>query len=253
VVLYSWAVLLAVTVPAVGQNIPVPRTHVADHAGIIDSRTEAQLDAILTELERKTTAQIVVLTVKNTGGLPVEQFALSLAEKWQLGQKGKDNGLLIVVSVGDRKYRFEVGYGLEGVTPDAYCGTVGRRYFVPYFKQGQFGKGIYQGTLVIAQKIAQSHNVTIAGLPTRAIPAPRRLQRRQAGCCSSIFPLLIFMWVFGSMRGRRRGMMFWGMPFLFGAMAGGRGSSGGFGGGGFGSFGGGGGGSFGGGGASCGW
>ncbi len=252
-VLYSWAVLLAVAVPAVGQNIPVPRTHVADHAGIIDSRTEAQLDAILTELEQKTAAQIVVLTVKNTGGLPVEEFALSLAEKWQLGQKGKDNGLLIVVSVGDRKYRFEVGYGLEGVTPDAYCGTVGRRYFVPYFKQGQFGKGIYQGTLVIAQKIAQSHNVTIAGLPTRAIPAPRRLQRRQAGCFSSIFPLLIFMVVFRSMRGRRRGMMFWGMPFLFGAMAGGRGSSGGFGGGGFGSFGGGGGGSFGGGGASGGW
>lgn len=246
--------MLAVAAAARAQDLPVPQTHVADRADLIDPQTEAALDAILAELERKTTAQVVVLTVKTTGGTPIEQYALAVAERWQLGQKGKDNGLLIVVASTDRKYRFETGYGLEGIVPDSYCGSVGRKYFVPAFRGGRYGEGIYRGTAVIANQIAKAHNVQLSA--ARAVPAGRRA-RGPAGtlvpCCTGTFPLLLFVYVFLTvLRGRRRGLMFWGLPILLGSMGGRRGGSS-FGGGGFGSFGGGGGGSFGGGGASGSW
>lgn len=250
--------MLVIATAALGQDLPVPQTHVADLANLIDPQTEAALDAILTELERKTTAQVVVLTVKTTGDTPIEQYALAVAERWQLGQKGKDNGLLVVVASADRKYRFETGYGLESIVPDSYCGSVGREYFVPAFRRGRYGEGIYQGTQVIAQQIAKAHNVQLSAGP--ALPAGRQGSRPAGAlvpCCTGTFPLLLFTYVLLSvLRGRRRGLMFWGLPILLGSMGGRhRGSSfgGGFGGGGFGSFGGGGGGSFGGGGASGSW
>jgi len=248
---YVLPAVLVIAAAALGQDLPVPQTHVADHANLIDPQTEAALDAILTELERKTTAQVVVLTVKTTSGTPIEQYALAVAERWQLGQKGKDNGLLIVVASADREYRFETGYGLESIVPDSYCGSVGRQYFVPAFRRGRYGEGIYQGTQVIAQQIAKAHNVQLSAAP--AVPAGRRA-RGPAGtlvpCCTGMFPLLLFTYVFLSvLRSRRRGLMFWGLPILLGSM-GGRGHGSSFGGGGFGSLGGGGGGSFGGGGAS---
>jgi len=248
-----------VGVSAAAQDLPVPRTHVADYAQIIDPQTEARLDAILTELEQKTTCQVVVLTVTTTGGQPISDFTLATAQRWQLGQKGKDNGMLICVAVADREYRIETGYGLEPITPDSFCGTVGRRYFVPNFRQGRVAQGLYDGTLVIVQEIAKAYNVTISGVPQEAIPAPsgRGPVGPLAACCSGLFPLLIFLIFFGSiLRGRRRGLAFWGLPILLSTMGGSR--RGGFGGGGwggrgFGSFGGGGGGSFGGGGAGGAW
>jgi uncharacterized protein len=255
----AFACSVLVGVSAAAQDLPVPRTHVADYAQILDPQTEARLDAILTELEQKTTCQVVVLTVKTTGGQPISDFTLATAERWKLGQKGKDNGMLICVAVADRKYWITVGYGLESITPDSFCGTVGRRYFVPNFRQGRFAQGLYDGTLVLVQEIAKAHHVTISGVPQQAIPAPsgRRPLGLLAGCCSSLFPLLIFLIFFGSiLRGRRRGLMFWGLPLLLSTMGGSRRGGlggGGWGGGGFGSFGGGGGGSFGGGGAGGGW
>ena len=252
--IYVLPAALVIAAAAQGQDLPVPQTHVADRANLIDPQVEAALDAILAELERKTTAQVVVLTVKTTGGTPIEQYALAIAERWQLGQKDKDNGLLVVVASADRKYRFEAGYGLEGIVPDSYCGSVGRKYFVPAFRRGSYGEGIYQGTQVIAQQIAKAHNVRLSAGP--ALPAGRRV-RSPAGaavpCCTGTFPLLLFTYVLLSvLRGRRRGLMFWGLPILLGSMGGRHGGSS-FGGGGFGSFGGGGGGSFGGGGASGSW
>lgn len=246
--------MLVIAAAARAQDLPVPQTHVADRAELIDPQTEAALDAILTELERKTTAQVVVLTVKTTGGTPIEQYALAVAERWQLGQKGKDNGLLVVVASADRKYRFEAGYGLEGIIPDSYCGSVGRKYFVPAFRRGRYGEGIYQGTAVIAQQIAQAHNVQLSG--ATGVPVGRQRTRpaaRLVPCCTGTFPLLLFMYVLLTvLRGRRRGLMIWGLPVLLSSMGGRHGGSS-FGGGGFGSFGGGGGGSFGGGGASGSW
>jgi uncharacterized protein len=237
-------------------DLPMPRHYVEDYANVINSSDEHSLDGILQELEQKTGAQYIVLTVPTTGGLPIEQYSIELAAKWKLGQKGKDNGMLFVLAKNDRKYRFEVGYGLEGFITDQYCGRVGRDVLVPYLKRGDYSQGIYQANLQVIQKIASQAGVTLSGMPDIK-PVPVRDGRGALPCCS-ILPILFFMLLlFG---GLGRGMGWWFLlPFMFGGFGGqgGYGRSGSFGGGSFGGsfggFGGGMGGGFGGGGASGGW
>ena len=120
---------------AVPPVLDQPANYVVDLAGLIDPQTEADLNHNLRELEDKTTAQLVVLTIDSLEGEPIEKFSLRTAEKWALGQKGKDNGVLVTVAVQDRKYRIEVGYGLEAVLPDSLVGSIGRQQLVPYFRQ----------------------------------------------------------------------------------------------------------------------
>ena len=110
----SPAVLQAVTPP-----IPAhPTQYVVDLAGVLDAGTQAGLNARLKDLEAATTAQVVVLTLNSLEGEPIDSFSHQTAVKWGIGQKGKDNGVLITVAVKDRKYRIEVGYGLESTLPD---------------------------------------------------------------------------------------------------------------------------------------
>ena len=192
--------------------------------------------------------------MQTTGGVPIEMFAIELAEKWKLGQKGKDNGMLFVLALNDKKYRFEVGYGLEGFITDQYCGRVGRQVLAPLAKQGNYGRGIYEANLAIVQKIAKEYEVTLTGMPKLTPVAVRRPAGRFG--CARLFPLLIILlFIFG---GGARGMgILFPLMLLSGMGSGGFGRSGSYGGGsfggGFGGFGGGMGGGFGGGGASGGW
>ena len=237
-------------------DLPMPRHYVEDYAGVISDSDERSLNGILQELEQKTGAQYIVLTVQTTGGMPIEQFAIELAEKWKLGQKGKDNGMLFVLARNDRKWRFEVGYGLEGYVTDQYCGRIGRDVLVPYLRKGDYSQGIYQANLQIIQTIAKEAGVSLSGMP-RIDPAPVSSPSRGLPCCGAL-PILFFLFlIFG---GLGRGMGWWFLlPFIMGGFGGhgGYGRSGSFGGGsfggGFGGFGGGLGGRFGGGGASGGW
>ena len=241
---------------ALWTGLPMPRHYVEDYANVINSADERSLNGILQELEQKTGAQYIILTVQTTGGLPIEQFSIELAEKWKLGQKGKDNGMLFTLAVKDRRYRFEVGYGLEGFITDQFCGRVGREVLVPYLKKENYSQGIYQANLRVIEKIASAAGVTLTGMPKMA-PLPVKPRRRGLPCCGALLPLLFFLILFGGL-GRRMGWWFF-LPFMFGGFGGhgGYGRSGSFGGGsfggGFGGFGGGMGGGFGGGGASGGW
>jgi uncharacterized protein len=239
-------------------DLPMPSHYVEDYANVINNADEQSLNGILQELEQKTGAQYIVLTVETTEGLPIEQFSIELVEKWKLGQKGKDNGMLFTLAAKDRRYRFEVGYGLEGFITDQFCGQVGRDSLVPYLKKGDYSRGIYQANLRIIQKIANEYGVTLTGMPKlRPVPTRESQGIRGLPCCS-ILPLLFFLLLlFG---GLGRGMGWWFLlPFMLGGFGGygGYGRSGSYGGGsfggGFGGFGGGMGGGFGGGGASGGW
>lgn len=230
-----------------------PLNHVVDLAGIIEDSVEAQLDGYLLELEQKTTAQFVVLTITSLEGDSIDEFSIATAhEKWKLGQKGKDNGALLVVAQNDKKYRFEIGYGLEGILPDSLVGSIGREYLVPYFRKGDYSAGITSAALVIANNIASSEGVEITGMPKmREGRYPGRSQRG-GGIISKILTLLFLIGaVILFIKNPRLFLLF----LLASSMGGGRrdgwGGGGGFGGGG--SFGGGGGGGFGGGGASGGW
>ena len=245
--------------PAIGYSqadLPTPSHYVEDYANVINDSDEHSLNGILQELEQKTGTQYIILTVLSTGELPIEQFAIELAEKWKLGQKGKDNGLLFVLAKNDRRWRFEVGYGLEGFITDQYCYRTGSDVLAPYLRKGDYSRGIYEANMRIVQRIASEAGVNLTGMP-KVTPVPVRDRRRGLPCCS-LLPIIIFLLlIFG---GAGRGMGWWlFLPFMMGGFGGhgGYGRSGSFGGGsfggGFGGFGGGMGGGFGGGGASGGW
>lgn len=269
---FAACLVLAVVSVAVGQDLPQPRNHVEDRAGVISQNVERQLIAVLADLERKTGAQMIALTINTTGGVEIEDYALRLAERWKLGQAGEDNGALAVIAVKDHKYWITVGYDVESVLPDGFVGSVGRKYFQPYFRQGDYSNGIYQGMLALVQQIAKAENVSISG--AAAPVAPRAASRRGSGrrglfgSCG-ILPFIVMIVIFSILRNRagyrRRwggcGSSGWLTWMLLGSMlGGGRRRHGGWGGGGFGgggfgggSFGGGGGGGFGGGGAGGSW
>ena len=237
-------------------DLPMPRHYVEDYANVINDSDEHSLNGILQELEQKTGAQYIILTVKTTEGVPIQQFSIELTDKWKLGQKGKDNGMLFVFAAADRKYWFNTGYGLEGFITDQYCGRVGREVLVPFLKKGDYSKGIYQANLQIVQRIAEQSGVVLTGMPKlKSVPAA---QRRRGLPCFSVLLLLLFMFLLFGGRGRGMGMWLF-LPLMFGGFGGvgGYGRSGSYGGGSFGGgsggFGGGMGGGFGGGGAGGSW
>ena len=197
---------------------------------------------------------MVVLTISSLEGESIEDFSIRIAhDEWELGQKGKDNGVLLLISLKDRKYRIEVGYGLEGVLPDSLVGSMGRNILVPYFRKGDYSDGIFATTLAIANKIAADAGVKIEGMPQIKYRTSPTGSGKSANPLSAIVGLVFFI-IIGILfiKNPRAFLLF----LLFSSMGGRRGpwgGGGGFGGGGFGSFGGGGGGGFGGGGASSGW
>ncbi len=254
---------------AVAQPTDTPRTGIIDMAGVVDAQTEAGLNNWLLELEKKTGAQLKVLTIDSTRGRDAHSYAMETAKRWRLGKKEEDNGVLVMIAVADRKYAIVVGQGIEDTLPDLSTDSIARKYFVPNFRRGDYAGGIYQGTVALAKKVAADSGVRLSGAP----PAPQRRSGRRArrgrGGGIPCFSVLIVFILFGSILGgsRRRHYGAWsGRGLLQGMLlgsvmsglfrGGGSGWSGGsgFGGGGFGGgFGGGGGGSFGGGGSSGGW
>ena len=195
--------------------------------------------------QQATGQQFALLTVPSLEGNAIEEYALRVAEAWKLGEKGKDNGLLMLVSAGDRKFRIEVGYGLEGDIPDAFASRVQRDVLTPAFRAGQYGAGITQAFALLG---AQGRGEAVA-LPEPEVP-PQRVRRQLPAPVLFIVLAFIVLSMFGGGGGRgrrRRGGV------MFGGMLGGGGFGGFGGGGGGGGFGGGGGGRFGGGGASGGW
>ena len=104
-------------------NLSIPTQYVDDLAHVIDAQHTHALNGLLQELEQKTGVQYIILTIDTTGGLPIEQFSIELLDKWKLGKKGKDTGLLFTFALKDRAARFEVGYGLGGVHYGRLHGT----------------------------------------------------------------------------------------------------------------------------------
>lgn len=237
---------------AVLPPIPLkPAHHVVDLADIIDNNLEQKLNMHLRELEQKTTAQVVVLTILSLEGESLEEFSISTAhDRWKIGQKHKDNGVLIVIALRDKKYRFEIGYGLEGTLPDSLVGSIGRKFLVPYFQRGDYSAGIYAATLAIVNKIASENGIEITG--EQKLNTDIYVTKKEKGGYI-IHKIIALLFLFGAI------ILFIKNPRLFlllllaSSLGGGRrsgwNSGGGFGGGGFG----GGGGGFGGGGASGGW
>jgi uncharacterized protein len=231
---------------AFAQNVayPAPTGYVVDQSGIIDDAAKTRMEGWLLELKQKTTAEIAVVTVDTTEPVSIEEYAVNLFKRFGIGQKGKDNGVLLLVSYKDHHVRIEVGYGLEGAVTDAYSSRIINSIIVPEFKQGHFSDGIEKGLAAIVTLVAKEYNVTLTGVP--------QPEYQNGETASSWFWVLILIVIFILLS--RGGMFF---PIF---ISGGGYGRGGFGGGGFGGgggfsggFGGFGGGMSGGGGASGSW
>jgi uncharacterized protein len=155
---------------AAAQEVPYLTGRVVDEAHILSQDAQTRLTAALKAHEDATSNQIVVLTVPTTGDDSIESYSNTVFHTWKLGQKGKDNGVLVVVATRDHKMRIEVGYGLEGTLPDGAAGEIIRTWMTPAFKAGNFDKGIEDGTTAI---IARLEGHAPAGL-TPVQPAPSR-------------------------------------------------------------------------------
>ena len=240
IILCALVIISSVSV-GFGLDLPSPKeSYVVDTANVIEQNHERSLNLMLAELDQKTGFQYVILAIPSTEGEDVHDFAVRHGQKWGVGQKSKDNGLVFVMASKDKKYAFATGYGTESIITDAYSGQIGRDYLVPYAKSGNLSMAIYASNYQIIEKIAKYYGVKLGELKSGSAPAPKRASR---------LPSILFMIIFFSLFG---GRMF--LPFLLLSGSRGYGRSGFYGGGSFGggggSFGGGG---FGGGGSSGGW
>jgi len=251
-ILRIFLILLLVTTDALAQNFPEARGYVNDFANVISPSAAAQITALCQELQEKTGAEIAVATFPTIGDEDPDEYANRLFEKWRIGKKGKDNGVLLFLALGERKkVRIETGYGLEGILPDITAGRILDNYVIPQFRRKDYGTGLLAGTQAIAGIIAADAGVQITG----AVRPNLRRQQRSEGEFSPIAIIILIIIVIVLARSGLLGpLLFSGM---FGGGRGGRhgdwgggGFGGGFGGGGFGGFGGGG---SGGGGASRSW
>jgi uncharacterized protein len=128
--------------PLMALDAPQLTGRVNDHAGMLSPETKQRLEQKLAAFEVETSNQIAVLTVPSLQGDDIDQFSIRVAEAWKLGQKGKDNGVLLVLAQAERKVRIEVGMGLQGVLPDITAGRIIRETMRPHLKSGNFDQGI---------------------------------------------------------------------------------------------------------------
>jgi len=148
--------------------------YVNDYANVLSIETKTKFTALSAEIENKTTSQLALLTIDTTSPLDIETYAVKLFEKWGIGQKGKNNGVLILVAVKDRQVRIEVGYGLEGAIPDALAKNIIEKSMVPFFKNGDYNAGVLQGAAVISKLIASEYNIEISELDSIKISSPSK-------------------------------------------------------------------------------
>lgn len=244
----EWSRVFGQTQDELAQDVPVPKLsrRVTDFTNTLSPAQLNAIEADVARFEDSTSTQLVIVMLPTIGSASIEEFALRTAEVNQIGQKGTDNGVLLLIAKDDRKLRIEVGYGLEGVLPDGLGGSIIRREITPHFRTGDYYAGIKAGAEAIM-------------LATRNEYKADKRKDENEGTVGSILLFLLFAFIILSAmaRGKRsRGLLGTAaLPILLGGGHRGRSSGGGgwgSGGGGFGGFSGGG-GSFGGGGASGSW
>ena len=235
--------------PSTGPPIPTPVGFVNDHAGRLDEPTRAKLEAFLDQVKRKTGAEFAVLIMPTTAPVSPSEYKVQVFQRWGLGRKEQDDGLLMLVALEEREVRFETGYGLEGTLPDGFQSRVFREQMAPRFRNGDWGGGVTAGVLACAARIAAEKGVTLEW-DGREL----RYDRGGRGTPVPFFVLLLVVFIVimiaiaagggrGGRSGRwmRRGGWYVGPGSFggFGGFGGGSSGGGGFGGGSFGGFGGG--------------
>jgi len=178
--IFILALLVLLPLPLPALDVPQLSGRINDHARLLSPETAQQLEQKLAAFERDTSTQIAVLTVPSLQGDDIDQFSIRVAEQWKLGQKGKDNGVLLVLAQGEHKVRIEVGMGLQGVLPDITASRIIRDVMRPYLSSGNFDQGITAGVDAI---------ISATKGEFKASPQERRTHQKK----SSSFPVLLLL------------------------------------------------------------
>lgn len=237
-IIFSFSISISAQV-----NYPSPTNYkyINDYSNILNSNEIETIVSLGKELEDKTGAQSIVVIIDTTDNIPIENYSIKLFRSWGIGQKAKDNGLLILVAIKDRKWRVEVGRGLEGVIPDALSNRVMESLATDDFKNDNYGSGIIKSYSTFNDLIAEEYGVTLS--KSLNIEIPKESNRQDSSSIFDAIPigiilvLLILDIIFNRGRIIRTifKILFWSSFFGRRGGPGGRGSGGG---GGFGGFGG---------------
>lgn len=187
-----WLMLLLIA-PVVfsAPEFPPLSGRVVDQAGILTAQTRQQLTQMLEAHEQASSNQVVVVTLKSLQGYAIDDYGYQLGRHWGIGQKGRDNGALLIVAPNERKVRIEVGYGLEGDLTDARANRIIQTVILPRFRTGDFEAGILAGTQALLASIEGSYE-----------PLPDK--QRQKDLPGHLFSLFVFLTILGEMFGGRR-------------------------------------------------
>jgi uncharacterized protein len=174
------------------EDLPQPTGYVSDLAHVLSPETVVRLERLCAQMDTSAAnAQIHVVTIQTLDGVEASDFANRLEEKWKVGRKGSDRGILMLFAIQDHKRWIETGYGLEGILPDGKVGDIGRE-MVPYLKAGDYDSGITLGVHEIASVIAADAKVTLSE-DEGSLPARRPASSgRGSGNIRLIFYLLFF-------------------------------------------------------------
>jgi uncharacterized protein len=218
--------------PAFTAQFPArPQGPIGDYARILDATTIAAVTQISQSLWEQAGFALVIATIDSIGDESIENYAVALYKNWGVGVKGKDEGVLIVLSLNPRRVRIEVGYGAEGYLNDAKTGRLLDQYGVPYFKTGDYGRGMLSLATEVARIVAAEKQISLS-LPDNNYQPQGQHNLRKVSPLSVIFFIIIFLGLVSTPFGRS--LLFF---FLLSSMSGGGrrgGFGGGFGGGGFG-------------------
>src|SRR5882672_7111409 len=151
-----------------------PEGYVSDFAHVIDAQSKAQLENYGASVERATGVQMALVTIRKLEGEPIEDVANTIFRAWGVGHKGKNDGIMLLLAVGDRRSRLEVGYELEPILPDGFAGSI-LREMRPALRQGQYGEAMMAAAQAIGSTIAKAKNVSID------TQLPRRVPRASGG------------------------------------------------------------------------
>lgn len=195
---------LCLTCAVMAQSLTFPALtgRVVDEAGLLSPEDRAALTASLAGLEAKTTDQLVVVTLKSLQGTAIEDYGYQLGRQWKIGQKDKDNGVLLIVAPTERAVRIEVGYGLESTLTDAATKVIIESAILPRFKAGDFPGGIKRGADQIIQLLTGEAGPVAA--PAKAAPAVDRPTEPVIVFVFRVVPLLVWviLLIYGVVRGR---------------------------------------------------
>ncbi len=148
-----WIAILVTLPVQAAPTFPTLSGRVVDQAGLLSTQTSSELSTILERHETTTSNQVVIVTLDSLQGYDIAEYGYQLGREWQIGQQGRDNGVLLIVAPNERKVRIEVGYGLEGTLTDALSKNIIETVITPRFKQGDMEGGIREGALAIVAAI----------------------------------------------------------------------------------------------------